>query len=87
MDSNDLTSQQCATMRDRLVPVAQLLSKWSGRMIQREFQPGDRLALATNEALGAVSELTMRLHRIAEPIPLRLSDRPTEGNRRSRKDG
>jgi hypothetical protein len=45
------------------------------------------LALATNEALGAVSELTMRLHRIAEPIPLRLSDRPTEGNRRSRKDG
>jgi len=55
-------------------------------MIRRDFQPGDRLALATNEALGAVSELTMRLHRIADPAPLPPSGRLTEGERRTRKD-
>jgi hypothetical protein len=87
MDSSDLTAQQAAIIRDRLIPLAQLLGKWERRMWQREFPPGDRLKLATTEALASVSELTMRFHRIADPSPLRLSDRPTEGERRSRKDG
>ena len=86
MYSQNLTPQQATIMRDRLVPAARLLSKWSGRMIQCDFQPGDRLALATNEALGSVSELVMRLHRIAGPTPLPPSGRPTEGERRSRKN-
>jgi hypothetical protein len=66
MDSSDLTAQQAAIVRDRLIPLAQLLGKWERRMWQREFPPGDRLKLATTEALGAVSELTMRFHGIAE---------------------
>ncbi len=66
MDSSKLTAQQAAIIRDRLIPLAQLLGKWERRMWQREFPPGDRLKLATTEALGSVSELTMRFHRIAE---------------------
>jgi hypothetical protein len=56
-------------------------------MWQREFPHGDQLKLATTEALGSVSDLTIRFHRIADPNPLHLSDRPTEGERRSRTDG
>jgi hypothetical protein len=87
MDSRDLSAQQAAIVGERLIPLAQLLRKWSGRMIQREFPDGDRLAVATNDALRAVAALAMKFHRIADPNPLRLSDRPTEGERRGRKDG
>jgi hypothetical protein len=82
MDSSDLTAQQAAIIRDRLIPFARLLGKWERRMLEREFPPGDQLKMATTEALGAVSELTMRLHRIADPRPLSLSERETEGERR-----
>jgi hypothetical protein len=87
MDSRDLSSQQAAIVGDRLIPLARLLRKWSGRMIQLEFPDGDHLAVATNTALKAVTDLGMRFGRIVDPHPLRLSDRPTEGERRSRKDG
>jgi hypothetical protein len=66
MDSSDLTTQQAAIIRDRLIPFARLLGKWERRMLDLEFPAGDRLKLATTEALGAVSELTMRFHKIAE---------------------
>jgi hypothetical protein len=66
MDSSDLAPEQATIVRDRLMPLAQLLGKWERRMWQREFPPGDPLKLATTEALASVSELTMRFHRIAE---------------------
>jgi hypothetical protein len=87
MDSRDLTPAQATIVGDRLIPLAQILRKWSGRMIQLDFPDGDRLAVATNDALKAVAALAMKFNRIADPHPLRLSDRPTEGERRSRKDG
>ncbi len=82
MDSRDLTPAQANAIGERLIPLAQILVKWSGRMIQREFPPSDPLRVATNDAVKAVADLAMRFGRIADPHPLRLTDRPTEGERR-----
>ena len=84
--SSTLTSRRRQpSLAKQLIPLAQLARKWSGpNDYSWDLPDGDKLAVATNDALKAVAALAMKFHRIADPNPLRLSDRPTEGERRIR---
>jgi hypothetical protein len=74
-------------VRDNLAPLNRLLQRWQLRMRQTGFPDDDRLYRQTLTAYEAACDLTMKFHRIADPTAIRIDDRPTESDRRSRANG